>query len=194
MIEHLLLKVVQPRVAVVYIYFYYADDSEQSATRILGCILEQLIRRAGSHRRNLFGFYERILVEKKDVAKGDGSSMSLLDGQKMLREVCSAFDTIYICIDGLDECQKESAKTFLVSIKDCMILSTLRIFITGRQNMESFVMDLFPDMVTYNLRANKDDIRAFIDHRIANDAMKSIMAPDVKKEMLLKIPIESDGM
>jgi hypothetical protein len=121
---------------------------------------------------------------------------------QFLSQAITHFRTTYICIDALDECMDQHKSQLLQSLGGLLSVSTVnrsvRMFLTGRLHIEQFLHNNMLHHgipISITLRANSEDIRAYITHQLELDQYKEECMNDVlRNEILERIIASSDGM
>jgi hypothetical protein len=122
-----------------------------------------------------------------------------------LQSVLEHFSKTYICIDALDEYNESHLVRLLRYFKEisCEVSGTghsaepIRIFITGRPHTERHVQQFLATSklpLSYDLRANVEDIRTFVTYKIGMALCDIDMDSTVQAEIIEQISLASDGM
>lgn len=110
------------------------------------------------------------IIEKLQEMKARGTPLKPESARTLLGESLQQFNSSYICIDALDECNQKHRPAFLRSLNDLFRGSRLqlRIFITGRPHVEQYVRNEFVDqeVCKMTLLATEDDITKYINHHM----------------------------
>lgn len=135
------------------------------------------------------------IIKKLQAMKKKGDSLGPESALTFLVEALQQFNSSYICIDALDECNKKHQTALLRSLNGLFGHPELRlrIFLTGRPHVEEYVRNNLtgPKVCKMVLEATKDDISKYIKHHMDSD---NTMSTDFKEEILAKITASSDGM
>jgi len=116
-------------IAVTYFYFDFATRKEQSATRILGSLLKQVIGGMKMFPEDI----SRAFLHEEMGSRGPGPQLPEI--VKMLQAITSSLH-LYICIDALDKCVAVHRTKLLDSLKQILKKSPhTRVFITGRPHI-----------------------------------------------------------
>jgi hypothetical protein len=120
----------EPRVAAISIYSDHTDRDKQTGLAMIGAVIKQLVRWAQTVPTTILDLFRRRDKEQR--------SMDEEDARKIFGLVIDQFDTIYICVDALDECVPESRAQFLRFLK-AVDSPSIRLFLTGRHSVEAEV-------------------------------------------------------
>lgn len=168
---------------------YFCDDKDglrRTAAAILRGILGQLLRR----RPGLF----RLVKEEYKIKKA-----SVVDDVDVLREFllrvfegCS--DPIYILIDALDECEKQSRNTLLDLLKDLEPSTRAHILVTGRPlaNILEAGQEVGVPLCLDSARVGKD-LAKFIDIRVGQIAHKKRYSAEFEGEVRSAVQNRAGG-
>ena len=164
-------------------YFDFADRKEQSATRILGSLVKQVV----SGMERIPDEISRAFQEQKNVIGGCGPPLA--DLVKMLQAVTFSQPT-FVCVDALDECQGVPRARVLDSLKQILERSPgTRIFVTGRPHVRVEMEKRLPGRITsVSICPTKGDIIEYLRFRLREDDMPDAMDESLEAEILEKIP------
>ena len=84
-----------------------------------------------------------------------------------LRTACHPLSKLFVVVDALDECAKESTDEFLKELRD--LGPKLRLMITSRPNIMN-ITDYFQDAVHLEIRARNDDIERYLKERLQSES------------------------
>ena len=172
-------------IAVVGLYFDFLAQQEQTTTNILGVILKQLVRRGG------IPDYLREAFQKRQKEFG-GRRLRLPDLMEMLKRAIASLPKAFICLDALDECLPKHLSELLRSLGDIVReCPRTRIFLTGRPHVGEDIQRYFSKAVEIPISPNADDIRKYVEMRLASDteseAMNEELRADIVRIILEKI-------
>jgi hypothetical protein len=194
-VDHLSSRYSGQNICVACLHCDYQDTENQSLINMVGGILKQALCSA----RNLSNTIIQPLMTKKKARK----KLELEDALKALAQVLQSFDTAFICIDALDECEEECRWSLLESLQQLAGNSgstrppRIKFFFTGRPEMEEYVKthtsfeELSPTAVT--LEANCQDIIEFLNHKMSKDKRVK-MTQEFKDHIVSEIVSKSRGM
>jgi hypothetical protein len=173
--------------------YFYCDGNyieKQNPRFIIGSILRQLLERSFSGGDTSFiegmtKFYE---AHKGDSFKQRRSREYFLI---YLLSVSSLYSQVFVVIDGLDECQpREDLLELLMGLKSCNV----NLFVTSRPEVDidrAFVGCSYLEMES---DAVNDDITAYIDFRLDEEARLNRIRPQLKDEIKSKLLEKAEGM
>jgi len=164
--------------AVTCLYFDFAARKEQSATSMLGSVLNQVIKGMGRIPEEILW----ALQEQKRVVSG--RKPRLADIVKMLQLITSSQHTFMI-IDALDECTAVQQFRLFDSLKEILEQSRgARIFVTGRLHIRAEIENrLAGRVISVSVSPTRNDIVRFLRVRVREDqtpdAMDEILEADI---------------
>ena len=172
-------------IAVVGLYCDFLTQQEQITTNIMGAILKQLARRGG------IPDYLREAFQKAQKEFG-GRGLRLANLMGMLKIAIASLPKPFICLDALDECLPKHLPELLRSLGDIVReCPRTRIFLTGRPHVGEDVQRYFSKVVEIPISPNTDDIRKYVEMRLASDteseAMNKELRADIVRIILEKI-------
>ena len=164
-------------------YFDFAVRKEQTATRMLGSLVKQIVN--GMER--IPEEISRVLEEKRRAI--GGCRPQLDDLVKMLQTIASSRPT-FICIDALDECAGVERFKLLDSLQEVLEESTgIRIFVTGRPHILLEIESRLTGQVTsVSVTPTRGDITTYLRDRLGHDETPDAMDENLKGDILEKIP------
>ena len=167
--------------AVAGLYCDYTAHKEQSATNILGAILNQLLEKDG---------IPNFLRQNFHMEKGKfgGRTLQLSDLVKILKTTIASLPQVFICIDGLDECLPDNRRDLLKSLQDIVQTSpTTRVFLSGRPHVKDEVEGSFTEAIVILLVPTRGDIERYVNVRLDKDTIPSAMSPKLRAEIMREI-------
>jgi NACHT domain len=179
------------RVAIVCLYCDYRDQENQNATNMMGSLVKQLVMGLPEIPAKIREEFEQSMKNEK--------RLELEGARKMLMLALQFFDRAYICVDALDECEREHRRSLLDHLGQ--LLQTRNsartcLFLTGRPQIESDVNECLaiksPDPVL--VEANKNDIMIYLSYKISKDPDPKAMNEDLREEIVTTIANGSGGM
>ena len=156
-----LRSVVSASTGLIYFFCNHRDPKKQNFRNFIGNGLIQLLNQAPQCMEDLKGFYTR-------ETSGRGGKPSTKSCVQLLKAFTLRFDTVFIVLDALDECNrseefiegldelrstsfKASAKVLITSRQEIGIERQIRNYLTGVISMTDYV---------------KGDIRNFIEQQV----------------------------
>ena len=172
-------------IAVVGLYCDFLTQQEQTTTNIMGAILKQLVGRGGVPE------YLREAFQKAQKEFG-GRGLRLGNLMEMLKIAIASLPKAFICLDALDECLPKHLPELLKSLGDIVReCPKTRIFLTGRHHVREDIQRCFSKTVVIPISPNTDDIRNYVEMRLASDteseAMNKELWADIVRIILEKI-------
>jgi len=133
----------------------------------------------------------RLLGEKKRKDQ----RVETTDILQMLKATLTQFNHSYVCIDALDELQAEVRQTLLETLHSVFTdVGKVGIFLTGRPHIAAELNAKFRIPQAIDIKAQHDDIRAYLIHRISQDTNPSAMNGTLKEEVMTTITEKSKDM
>jgi hypothetical protein len=152
-IDHLLNSAAQNSAyGVAYVYCNYKSQADQDTASILAAILKQL----GQSRLSVLGSLERL--HQKHASRG--TKPSLDDVFSALREVVAQYAYVFIVIDALDECQRETRRELLSKLIALQKEADVRLIATSRFVPD--VEDALGPAIRLEIKASNEDVKQFV--------------------------------
>ena len=165
-------------IAAVGLYFDFLAQQEQTITNIMGAILKQLVGRGG------IPDYLREAFQKRQKEFG-GRKLRLPDLVGMLKIVIASLPKAFICLDALDECLPKHLPELLKSLGDIVQeCPRTRIFLTGRPHVGEDIQRCFSKVVEIPISPNTDDIRNYVEMRLAGDTESEAMNKELRADIV----------
>jgi hypothetical protein len=163
----------------IYIYCDYADRNSQTGLAMIGALIKQLVWWAQTVPVAALDLFRKRSKEQRKMDEEDAKTIfSLIRDQ---------FETIYICIDALDECEPEP-RAQLLRFLNTMSSNSTRLFLTGRHSAEtdvtSVLSGLSPKIIS--ITAVEEDIRIYLSQKLASDRYPEAMNENFKSEIVEK--------
>jgi hypothetical protein len=117
------------------------------------------------------------------------------DAKTIFSHLLGQFNTVYICIDALDECERE-ARTQLLRFLKAIDSTSTRLFLTGRHSVEAEVTGALSDLSpkTISIAAAEDDIRIYLSQKLAGDPYPEAMSQGFRSQIVEKLVEVSQGL
>ena len=167
---------------VAILYCDYLAQEEQSATNILGAILNQLLERdeIPESLRQVF---------RREKSRFGGRAVQLLDLVKILKTTIASLPEVFICIDALDECLPKNRRELLESLQDIVRASpTTRVFLTGRPDVQDEIKGYFTGAIVIPVIPTIRDIERYLEMRLGRDTTPNAMDDNLRAEIMRVIP------
>ncbi|KAF3229757.1 hypothetical protein TWF106_000145 [Orbilia oligospora] len=176
----------EPRFGLAFVYCDYWSHAVQTPTNLTASLLRQLLQILPSFPQEVLHTYERTFREHRQLEQGDVDSMLL--------HACQQFDSVYICVDALDELEVQYKEAFLASLRK--LIPSIQLFITGRPHIPVVVDQYFPGALKITIEAKGSDIETFVASKIGEDSARDeyLMDEKLKAEILEKIGRASQNM
>lgn len=169
-------------VAVIGLYCDFLQQKEQSTTNMLGAILKQLISRDGipEHVREAF---------RRGRDRFGGGALGRPDLLKMLKRTIQTRTRVFICIDGLDECQPDHRLGLLESLRELSRESPgVRIFLAARTHVKDEIKKYLAGVRMIHVVPSQDDIRIYLEMKLERDTELDAMDDSLRRDIMNKIP------
>ncbi|KAI5816223.1 hypothetical protein BZA77DRAFT_293625 [Pyronema omphalodes] len=193
-IDHLFSRSAGGNTCVLFVYCDYRVQKERNVSTIIKELLKQAVMVAKKNNPHII---QRLLNRMRSYPV-----ILYSEALHVISLLLRGFDKIYICIDGLDECNERDRRLlvqYLVELSSSNRSNPLsiRFFFTGSPAMEEYVKShtavapLIP--VAMRLEANPEDVAAYIARRIEEDKLVQ-MDDGFKKHIIREIASASQGM
>ena len=147
-----------------YTYFTYDDRDRQTPFVVYAGIVSQLLRDSSKLQEAVFQLFE----EQKKLARKQ--KWQILNGLR--RAVADLKSSKLLIFDALDEASEETRDQILNLLEGARSDSP-RILVTSRSDYRESVPH--EQVLSYRVRADEDDIRAFSEDRLKNRNVKRIV-------------------
>jgi Cdc6-like AAA superfamily ATPase len=151
-IDHLLDSAQNSAYGVAYVYCNYKSQADQDTASILAAILKQL----GQGRPSALGPVERL--HHKHASRG--TRPSLEDTFSAIRDVVAQYPYVFIVIDALDECQRETRHRLLSKLFALQKEADVRLIATSRFVLD--IEDALRPAIRLEVRASDEDVKQFV--------------------------------
>jgi hypothetical protein len=154
---------------------------------MIGALIKQLVRWAQTVPTTVLDLFRQRDKEQR--------SMNAEDAKKIFDLLLNQFDTVYICIDALDECTPESRSQLLRFLKT-IDSPSIHLFMTGRHSVEAEVKGTLSSLSpkTTSITAAEEDIRTYLSQKLESDRCHETMTGDFKDEIVKKLAEVSQGL
>ncbi|KAF3056870.1 Ankyrin repeat domain-containing protein 50 [Trichoderma lentiforme] len=189
-IEKLLTKKRNPDVFISFFFVRFDDRQSSKAEVILKSIIRQMLNVS-----NIFAKVETLLDNMQlNLASG------LNDIEKLLQSIASEFKTLYIVIDGLDECTQSERHDLLESLHSVMkVRSNIKLFLAGRDSVSREVQIKFPTLkqILMDCSSAQSDIATYVEG-IVQEKLKTeeliVSDPDLIEDIKAALSGGANGM
>jgi hypothetical protein len=179
------------REVIACLYCDYRDREKQNPANMIGSLVKQLVMVMPKIPHEVHREFLRSRRLDKRLEPGNASKMLLL--------ILQSFDQAYICVDALDECEREHRRCFLEHLS--LLLQNqnstrICVFLTGRPQVEIDVNECLDIElpVTVQVEANRDDIMKYLLYRINKDHDRKAMNENLRDDIVNTIANGSGGM
>jgi Cdc6-like AAA superfamily ATPase len=183
-VNHLSAKSQNTNLGVACIYLNHKEVKDQTPVKLLSSLWRQLV-----HGREISSLAKNLYQQHHEKC----TTPTLHDVFNVLSLAITEFLKVYIIVDAVDE-YPEAEQQILVKYLT-MMGPTVNLMITSRPHIapDSFL----PNSNTLEIRANKDDIRTYVDAQIQMSLRlkKHVQTrADLREEIHSKITHTVDGM
>lgn len=189
-IEQLLTKKRSPDVFISFFFIRFDDRQSLNAEVILKSVIRQML--------NVSDIYAKVeaLLDSMQL-----NLMSRLNEiEKLLQSVAAEFGTLYIVIDGLDECTKSERDDLLKSLHSVMkVRSNIKLFLAGRDSVSREIQLKFPTMkhIPMDCSSAQSDIATYVEG-IVQEKLKTeeliVGDPDLIEDIKTALSDGANGM
>jgi hypothetical protein len=170
LIYHLRLVLDRSRLALIYIYCDYRDKDKQDACSLIGELAKQLFLQSRTVPDEMWKLFDKH------------STITMEQAKKIFTLLLRGFESTYICIDALDECDPHSRSALLGFLRS---IDGIRIFCTSRTSIEVEATELLGPLGTRSVQifAHEADLRRHIEVQISQDRHKKAMDEQLQKDI-----------
>jgi AcrR family transcriptional regulator len=176
------------KVAIAYFYFDYRDRDQQSPEIVVATLLRQLLSYDPSLPKLITDLYRKYQNQQKRAP------LEELEG--VFRDLCKAFQSVYVVIDALDECDEKRYRRrflqFLTSMRS-YASSSIRFLVTSRPHIAD-ISTTFSSEIPIMLEANDSDVRKYLEKRIEVDGDPEIIDKTFRKTIVEVVAKGAQGM
>ena len=170
-------------------YADYKDQTNQTFAHILGSFLHQFLT---------IPQIEPIpdeITQKLHHIQHQRGKLGVEDTLALLKIRLDQLKCAFICIDAVDELEPQVQQQLLNVLKDLGTNNT-RLFLTGRQHIESEIQKCFQveDKYRVIISPHCDDIQEFLLQQIRDDVIEGAMDEVLKKNIISVINRKSQDM
>lgn len=178
-IDYLLDSVQNSLYGVAYVYCDYKSQEDQDTARILAAILKQL----GQGRPSALGSVEQL--HHKHASRGTRPSLD--DLFSVLRDVVAQYPYVFIVVDALDKCQRETCHQLLSKLFALQKEADVRLTATSRFVPD--VEDAFRLASRLEVEASDEDVKQFVAgqiHRLPRCVQRSANLQKLVQERVVE--------
>ena len=174
-------------IAVLSFYCDYQTRKDQSATKIIGSLLRQVVATATRVPDEIHDAFE-------ESKQRGGKHLRLSDMLKLFVSIISSMERVYICVDAVDELLPQNRSEFLRALEQVVEeASNARLFLTGRTYIrQELDKHLTRGAHIIYIVPDKGDITRYLSRKIDDDdcrdpdLMTENLKDDIVKTMLEK--------
>ena len=161
-----------PNIGVAYLYCNFQRKDKQQVHDLLASLVKQLSLPATSQLEAVKGIYYQHTRSR--------TRPSVTEVSQLLKSVAMQYSTVYIIVDGLDECQVENGcRSSLISeLFGIQESCASNLFATSRFIPE--ITEEFEGRTTLEIMASEQDVRRYVDGHISN------LPPFVRRDLSLQ--------
>lgn len=189
-IEKLLTEKRSPDVFISFFFIQFDDRQSLNAEVILKSIIRQML--------NVSNNYDKVetLLDNMQLNLASG----LKEIEILLQSIAAEFETLYILIDGLDECTKSERHNLLETLHSVMKVSAnIKLFLAGRDSVSRDVQIKFPTLkqVPKDHSSAQSDIATYVEG-IVREKLKNeeliVGDPDLIEDIKAALSDGANGM
>lgn len=170
---------------VTFAYLDYKDKDTHSAINVAANLLRQLVARFDNVPRELYEIFERSRKDRRH-------SKELEELREWMLKCTEYLPSVFLILDGIDECEDEVARQKIVKFLDCLKGNGIKVFVTTRLSLPRPMASI----PIINIRAQDSDIETFVQAKLREhepDPDEEIPL-DLKDEIVENIVSKADGM
>jgi hypothetical protein len=188
-IDHIQKKYAGLRTGLCFAYFSFTDPTFQDLTLLIALLAKQLCQQYRT-------VPEELMRAKQDaVEPGD-----ILDTELFIN-IAKLYETLFIVIDGLDECPEEKRSPILDFIVEASSNpdTNIKVFVSSRRESDISAQFKYLDTPAIELEAGKitPDIRSFVQYeasRLRRQSKLRVRDDALFAEIVQRLVEKSDGM
>jgi hypothetical protein len=171
---------------VVYVYFNFKRQKEQTPKAILASLLRQLAQGRSSLPEGVKFLHSQCSNKRKEP--------SIEDIASILQSVAAEYSRVFMVVDALDECREQDGyrAQVLSRLFDLQSKCAINLFITSR-HIPQIVKEFSPDQ-SLEIRAHEQDVCKYVDGHTSHLPSFVQSNPDLQREIKAAIVEAVDGM
>ena len=171
-------------------YADHKDQINQNLGHILGSFLHQLLTSASEP----IPIPDKITQKLHHIQRQRGKP-GVEDILTLLKIWLDQLKCAFICIDAVDELEPQVRRQLLNKLKE-LGTNNIRLFLTGRQHIESEIQKCFQveDKYRVIISPHCDDIQEFLQQQIRDDVIEGAMDEVLEKNIISVIIKKSQDM
>lgn len=185
-IDHLQVFTARNDQAVLYFYFDYKLQSEQTPLRFIQTLLHQLLSTFSQVPPEALGLYQAVTKRKELPGWKELTSIFLT--------ICNQSRDVFIVLDALDECDRVDNRGPIIDFIKDIKKSKARFMVTSRP-YPADIDELLGRCTQILIEASDSDIRAYILDRIDRTPQVSRIIDTGLRDMIVEsVASKSHGM
>ncbi|KAJ5727661.1 hypothetical protein N7493_005481 [Penicillium malachiteum] len=173
---------------IVYVYCNFNREHEQRLEYLIAALIKQLSQARPTLPESLTALYQKHQIRRTRPSAEELS--------EVLQSVASLYTRIFVVVDALDECQRNSGcrSRFLSQIFALQDAFSINFFATSRPIPE--IEETFEKCLRKHIIAPDEDIRSFLQSEIHMPQMPKLIQreEDLQKEISSQIVDLADGI
>lgn len=175
----------QTNIGIACVFCNYKAKFEHTLNSLLAALLKQLVKPRRDVAAPVEDFYKQF--------EREGTRPSSKDILRALSLVCSNYETVFIIIDALDECQGDDGCTELVKrLQQLQTHMDIRTLFTSRSIPA--IMKQFEGVTQLEVRASKEDVLRYVDGQLPRLPKCIQKDKTLQSEVVAEIVEAADGM
>lgn len=122
---------------------------------------------------------------------GHNGSITLNECERLLADLASGLEYVYLVFDGLDEAAHRRA--FLQSILNVARTPRVRLLVTSRPHISDLI-DLFQQYPNLVIRAHEEDLKTYLYQELEQGEIYKIADQQFVKRLVRKLTQGAEGM
>ena len=179
-IEHQLRVARLSRKPVVFIYYNYKRQDQQTLRHTLQTFLRQVV--------DMFPETPKLIGEFLDSKR----TSTTQEFKMILKELLEPLGELTIITDALDECRDDTRGDVLSWIADVQINVPVRYLATTRDFYVRVSHSIFRDMPFLEIKASRHDLEVYIRSRAKT--LRAKIQPDLIEDLVIGVTAAADGM
>lgn len=168
-------------VAVAYIYFDYKDRENQTAIRVVSALLKQVVSQLETTPQQIQQLYE------ESIRRAWLPDLTTLV-EHLISCVC-LFQSVYVVLDALDECEDDQQKDILTLLDELLVRPSVQLMLTSRSHLQRLKQLSVPSL-RIDITADERDVRTYLHSRLEHERL----SPDLRNEIVEVISQGAEGM